>query len=83
VAHTDGYALFTLTGPERGELFARLSSIRLPEVDAFVQGSFAGVPARTFCSADRLEVIVTSDVAWFVAGRLEHVEHDLAARSAS
>ncbi len=30
--------------------------------------------------ADRLEVIVTSDVAWFVGGRLEHAAHDLAAR---
>ena len=43
-----------------------------------MQGNFAGVPARIFCSADRLEVIVTSDVAWFVGGRLEHVGHSLA-----
>ena len=43
-----------------------------------MQGNFAGVPARMFCSADRLEVIVTSDVAWFVGGRLEHAAHDLA-----
>jgi hypothetical protein len=81
VDHSDGYALFTLTGEERGELFARLSSIRIPAVDAFVQGNFAGVPARTFCRADRLEVIVTSDVAWFVSGRLEHAAHDLAERA--
>ena len=81
VDHSDGYALFTLTGQERGALFARLSSIRIPAVDAFVQGNFAGVPARTFCRADRLEVIVTSDVAWFVSGRLEHAAHDLAARA--
>ena len=81
VDHSDGYALFSLTGPERAELFARLSSIRVPAVDAFVQGSFAGVPARTFRSADRLEVIVTSDVAWFVSGRLEHAAHDLATRA--
>jgi sarcosine oxidase gamma subunit len=80
VDHSDGYALFTLTGTKRGELFNRLSSIRIPAVDAFVQGNFAGVPARTFCSADRLEVIVTSDVAWFVSGRLEHAARDLAAR---
>ena len=63
----------------RGELFARLSSIRIPADGGFVQGSFAGVPARIFCSADRIEVIVTSDVAWFVGGRLEHVEHSLGA----
>ena len=81
VDHSDGYALFTLTGPERDGLFSRLSSIRLPAVDAFVQGNVAGVPARAFCSADRLEVIVTSDVAWFVSGRLEHAAHDLAARA--
>jgi sarcosine oxidase gamma subunit len=81
VDHSDGYALFSLTGPDRAELFARLSSIRVPAVDAFVQGNFAGVPARTFRSADRLEVIVTSDVAWFVSGRLEHAAHDLAART--
>ena len=81
VDHSDGYALFTLTGDGREEVFARLSSIRLPAADGFVQGSFAGVPARTFCRADRLEVIVTSDVAWFVGGRLEHAAHDLAARA--
>jgi len=78
VDHSDGYALFTLTGEARGELFARLSSIRVPAGGGFVQGNFAGVPARIFCSADRIEVIVTSDVAWFVGGRLEHVEHSLA-----
>jgi hypothetical protein len=78
VDHTDGYALFTLTGDARAEVFARLSSIRLPEGGGFVQGAFAGVPARIFCSADRIEVIVTSDVAWFVGGRLEHVVHSLA-----
>ena len=83
VDHSDGYALFVLTGPERNEVFSRLSSIRIPETDAFVQGNFAGVPARTFCSADRLEVIVTSDVAWFVGTRLEHAAHDLAGRRAS
>jgi hypothetical protein len=72
VDHSDGY-----------EVFSRLSSIRIPDTDAFVQGNFAGVPARTFCSADRLEVIVTSDVAWFVGGRLEHAADDLAGRRAS
>jgi sarcosine oxidase gamma subunit len=77
VDHSDGYALFTLTGEQRGELFARLSSIRIPADGGFVQGNFAGVPARIFCSADRLEVIVTADVAWFVGTRLEHVEHSL------
>ena len=78
VDHSDGYALFALTGDAREELFARLSSIRMPAAGGFVQGNFAGVPARIFCTADRLEVVVTSDVAWFVGGRLEHVEHSLA-----
>jgi hypothetical protein len=81
VDHSDGYALFALTGEGRREVFARLSSIRVPDTDAFVQGNFAGVPARTFCSADCLEVIVTSDVAWFVSGRLEHAARDLATRT--
>jgi sarcosine oxidase gamma subunit len=83
VDHTDGYALFTLSGEGREELFARLSSIRIPQTDAFLQGNFAGVPARIFRRDDRLEVIVTADVAWFVSGRLEHASHDLAGRSAS
>jgi hypothetical protein len=43
-----------------------------------VQGAFASVPARIFCRSDRLEIVVTSDVAWFVGGRLEHVERSLA-----
>jgi hypothetical protein len=83
VDHSDGYALFTLTGEQRGELFARLSSIRVPAGDGFVQGSVAGVPARIFCHADRLEIVVTSDVAWFVGGRLEHVEQSLATAGAA
>ena len=78
VDHSDGYALFTLTGAEREELFSRLSSIRVPAAGGFVQGNFAGVPARIFCGQDALEVIVTSDVAWFVGGRLEHAGHSLA-----
>jgi sarcosine oxidase gamma subunit len=77
VDHSDGYALFTLTGAERGEIFARLSSIRIPPAGGFVQGNFAGVPARIFCGSDRIEIIVTSDVAWFVGGRFEHVAHSL------
>jgi sarcosine oxidase gamma subunit len=83
VDHSDGYALFTLTGDGREQLFARLSSIRLPDRNGFVQGNFAGVPSRIFRRDDRLEVIVTSDVAWFVGGRLEHAAYDLAGRSAS
>ena len=78
VDHSDGYALFSLAGAQREELFARVSSVRTPAGGGFVQGSFAGVPARIFCSKERLEVIVTSDVAWFVGGRLEHAGHDLA-----
>lgn len=78
VDHSDGYALFALTGADREELFARLSSVRIPASGGFVQGNFAGVPARIFCGSDRLEVIVTSDVAWFVSGRLEHAGHSLA-----
>jgi sarcosine oxidase gamma subunit len=83
VDHSDGYALFTLSGEGREDLFARLSSIRLPETDAFLQGNFAGVPARIFRTHEQLEVIVTSDVAWFVGGRLEHAAHDLADRGAT
>ena len=63
---------------DREELFARLSSIRIPAAGGFVQGNFAGVPARIFCGADRLEVIVTSDVSWFVGDRLDHAAHSLA-----
>jgi hypothetical protein len=78
VDHSDGYALFALTGGDREELFSRLSSVRIPAAGGFAQGNFAGVPARIFCSSDRLEVIVTSDVAWFVGGRLDHAGHSLA-----
>jgi hypothetical protein len=77
VDHTDGYALFALTGEGRGELFARLSSVRIPAAGGFAQGNFAGVPSRIFGRDDRLEVIVTSDVAWFVGDRLAHAGHDL------
>jgi hypothetical protein len=78
VDHSDGYALFALAGDGHRELFARLSSVRLPDGAGFAQGSFAGVPSRIFFSADRLEVLVTSDVAWFVGGRLDHAGSGLA-----
>ena len=77
VDHSDGYALFALSGEGHRELFARLSSIRLPDGDGFAQGNFAGVPSRIFSTADRLEVLVASYVAWFVGDRLAHAGRGL------
>ena len=73
IDHSDGYALFTLRGDDAGEVFARLSSVRLPPEGGFVQGQFAQVPGRIFASAGAIDVIVTADVAWFVKERLTHV----------
>ena len=73
IDHSDGYALFTLRGDDAGEVFARLSSVRLPADGGFVQGQFAQVPGRIFAGADAIDVIVTADVAWFVRERLTHV----------
>ena len=44
VDHSDGYALFALTGAERDEVFARLSSIRIPDGGRLRAGQLRGCP---------------------------------------
>ena len=73
VDHSDGYALFSLAGDGAGEVFARLSSVRIPTEGGFVQGQVAQVPGRIFARDGAIDLIVTSDVAWFVRKRLSHV----------
>jgi hypothetical protein len=73
VDHGDGYALFALVGDGAAEVLARVSSIRLPaEGSGFRQGQVAHLPGRVFVRPGRIDVLCTSDVAWFVRERLVH-----------
>jgi hypothetical protein len=69
VDHSDGYAIFALTGDGAREAFSRVSSIHLPE-SGFRQGKVAQVPGRVYVRPDRIDLVCTADVAWFVHHRL-------------
>ena len=72
IEHSDGYAMFELAGTDNDEVFARLSSVQLP-IEGFAQGKFATVPGKLFVHLDgQIDVLVTSDVAWFVQDRFAH-----------
>jgi hypothetical protein len=69
VDHSDGYAVFALTGEGAREAFCRVSSIRLPGT-GFCQGKVAQVPGRMYVREDRIDLVCGADVAWFVHHRL-------------
>ena len=70
--HTDAFAAWAISGHQAGEVFARLSAMRLPdERPAFVQGAVAGVPAKVLAEADRIVVLVSSVLGHHLGERLE------------
>lgn len=54
---TDGWAMWTLAGPDARAAFAYLSELKLPD-EGFVQGHVANVPARVLAHAERLDLFV-------------------------
>jgi hypothetical protein len=67
---SDGYAAWTLRGPEWPELYARLCAIPPPEPPAQLQGLFAHVPAKLLVQEDELTVLVSASVSHHVRSRV-------------
>ena len=75
VDHSDGWTLLSLVGDDAAEALARVSSLRVPDDGGFIQGQVAHAPGKVFCRPGRLDVLVGSDLAWFVRERLLHAGH--------
>ena len=76
VDNSDGWTMFSIVGDGRADALARLSSLRLPD-RGFRQGKVAEVPGKVFARPGRIDLLCTSDVRWFVHGRLLHACADL------
>jgi hypothetical protein len=70
VDESDGWILFELSGGERLEPFAALAEFPLPEAPAFVQGAFAGVPAKIVVEPAAIRLFVPSPFGDYVERRL-------------
>ena len=82
VDHSDGWTLLAIVGEGAEEALARVSSLRVPDGGGFIQGQVAHAPGKVFCRPGRLDVLVGSDLAWFVRERLLHAGHALGLRAA-
>jgi hypothetical protein len=70
IDQTDGWAAFTLAGPDARRLFSRLSALPLPAAaPRFVQGAVAQLPAKVLVLADALHVLVPAPAAHHFATR--------------
>lgn len=67
---SDGYAAWTLRGPEWPELFARLCAIPPPEPPAQLQGLFAHVPAKLLAQDEELTVVVSASLSHHIRARV-------------
>jgi hypothetical protein len=71
VDHTDGWMLFSIVGEGADEVLARVSNLRV-QGTGFFQGQVAQAPGKVFSRPGRIDVLVGSDLAWFVGERLRH-----------
>jgi len=55
---TDGWAAWTLAGPDARAAFAYLSALHLPEGDGATQGEVARVPAKIVTRGDAVHLLV-------------------------
>jgi hypothetical protein len=77
VDHSDGWVLLSIVGDGCEEVLARVSSLRVPDGGAgFIQGQIAQAPGKVFCRPGRLDLLVGTDLVWFVRGRIEHAGRD-------
>jgi hypothetical protein len=73
IDYSDGWTLFSIVGEGAEEVLARVSSLRVGgEGAGFFQGQVAQSPAKVFWRPGRIDVLVGSDLAWFVGERLRH-----------
>jgi len=70
-----GFTVWTLTGPEAAEAFARLSAV--PRAGGFLQGRIAGVPAKAIVLDDRIHVLVAASHAAYAEARIRAACADL------
>lgn len=64
---TDGWAMWTLSGPDAREAFTRLSAL---DLTGPVQGDVARVPAKVVAEPERLHLLVPSSWAEHVRERI-------------
>lgn len=77
VNETGGWAAWTLSGPDAGEAFGRLSM--LPPGLGFLQGTVAGVPAKAIVSEAEIHLFVAASLAHHVEERFRAACSDLLA----
>jgi hypothetical protein len=67
---SDAWAVFTLTGSDRANAFARLCTTRLPPPPAFLQGDIGAVPAKAVIQDDRIHLMVSSPLGHHLRQRI-------------
>jgi hypothetical protein len=77
VDETGSWAVWTLSGPDAVEAFARLSALS-PD-PGFLQGAVAGVPAKAIVGEQEVQLLVAASLAHHVEARLRAACSDLLA----
>ena len=70
-----GWTIWTLSGGDEGEAFARISAV--PPGGGFLQGGIAGVPAKAVVLEDRIHVLVAASHGAYVEERIRAACRDL------
>lgn len=71
VDHTDGWSIWTMSGPEVQRAFANLTAIPFPDVaGALVQGVIGEVPAKAVVFGTRVHVMAASTVGHHLRERI-------------
>ncbi|HXL44255.1 MAG TPA: hypothetical protein VN960_09375 [Gaiellaceae bacterium] len=77
VNETGGWAAWTLSGRDAGEVLARLSM--LPPGLGFLQGTVAGVPAKAIVSEEEIHLLVAASLGHHVEERFRAACSDVLA----
>ena len=75
VDETGGWSVWTISGSEAGEAFARLSAI--PLRPGFLQGLIGSVPGKAVVLGDRIHLLVASSVSHHLEARIRAACADL------
>ncbi|MDP9296650.1 MAG: hypothetical protein M3O88_08175, partial [Actinomycetota bacterium] len=79
---SDGWALWTLAGPDARETFSRLSDVEL-DAEGYVQGDVARVPVRVIALGERLHLLVPAMWEEHLRDRIRSNAVDLTLRELS
>jgi hypothetical protein len=81
---TDGWAVWTISGPGTDEVWARLSENRVPSArPAFVQGAVAGIPCKAIVQDGRIHFFTPAPVGHHLPQRILEACPDLGPRMAA